>query len=102
MARQHARVTRAADASPQKDKGMLVVLLHQAPGSEVKTGSPDSCHSLVVAGTTVQQDGVVSYCCAKKDRVNLYVVKKRCTTSFTLLPSRALHHLCWSTLKLAT
>ncbi len=53
---------------------MLVVLLHQAPGPEVEIDSPDSCHSLVVAGTTVQQDGIVSYCCAKKDRVNLYIV----------------------------
>ena len=53
---------------------MLVVLLHQAPEPEVRDYLPDSCHSLVVAGTTVQQEGIVSYCCAKKDRVNLYVV----------------------------
>ncbi len=81
----------------KRNKGMLVDLLHKAPGSEVKIDLPDSCHSLIVAGTTVQQDGIVSYCCAKKDRVNLYVVLKRCKTSFTFLPSSALHHICWST-----
>ncbi len=58
----------------KRNKGMLVVLLHQAPEPEVRDYLPDSCHSLVVAGTTVQQEGIVSYCCAKKDRVNLYVV----------------------------
>ena len=40
----------------------------------MKIDSPDSCHSLVVAGTTVQQDGITSYCCTKKDRVHLYGV----------------------------